>query len=352
MTAASRQNRGAEVCRISTGDRADDYEALANSPCMRRIIATVSRVASTDLTLLISGESGVGKEVVARMVHRRSSRSNRPFLKVNCAALPEQLLENELFGHERGAFTGADQAAKGKFEQAHTGTIFLDEITEMPPSVQAKLLQVLQDHEFTRLGAVHAIRLDARIIAASNRDLEKYVGQGGFREDLFYRLNVVQIRVPPLRERKEEIPLLVDNFLMRYAHKHGRERRQLSPATLERFHRYSWPGNVRELENIIQRIVILESESVAAHLVESPRPLTDNDPDPPHTLIGDDALGLKELVRRAIERIERAALKRTLDRVHWRRTEAAQRLRISESTLREKIKQYGLEDGWRGDRDE
>src|SRR5688572_20747645 len=308
---------------------------------MRRIIATVSRVASTDVSVLISGESSVGKELVARMLHRRSSRSSGPFVKVNCAALPEQLLENELFGHERGAYTGADQPAKGKFEQAHTGTIFLDEITEMPAFVQAKLLQVLQDHEFTRLGAVHDIRVDVRIIAASNRDLEKYVGQGGFREDLFYRLNVVHLCVPPLRQRREEIPLLVDNFLVRYAHKYGREPRQVSPATLERFHRYSWPGNVRELENIIQRIVILGSESAAVNLVEPPPPPARSKPDTPDTPVDEDAVGLKELVRRATETIERSALKRTLDRVHWRRVEAAQRLRISESTLRDKIKQYG-----------
>jgi DNA-binding NtrC family response regulator len=321
-----------------------DYQALANSACMRRVNATVSQIASTDVTVLITGESGVGKELVAWMLHRRSSRHERPFVKVNCAALPVDLFESELFGHERGAFTGADHQMKGKFEQAHTGTIFLDEISEMPPSVQAKLLQVLQDHQFPRLGGSYPVQVDVRIIAASNRDLEKYVGQGGFREDLFYRLNVVHIRVPPLRERREEIPVLVDHFLARYAQKHGRGRRHISPATLERLRRYSWPGNVRELENVIQRIVILDTEAVVADLSESalPSPPAEAAKD---ASSDDDSLGLKELVRRAAERTEMEALKRTLERVHWRRVDAAQRLRISDRTLREKIKQYGL-DRW------
>ena len=311
---------------------------------MRRIDATVNRVAASDVTVLISGESGVGKELVARTLHRRSSRSGRPFVKVNCAALPLDLLESELFGHERGAFTGADHQMKGKFEQAHTGTIFLDEISELSPSAQAKLLQVLQDHEFPRVGSEHDIRVDVRVIAATNRDLEKYVGQGGFREDLFWRLNVVHLRIPPLRERREEIPLLVEHFLARYARKHGRRPERVSAATVEGFLKYSWPGNVRELENVIQRIVILGSESVVAELSEpeaqSPRDGADaaEDASP-----DDDSLGLKDLVRRAAETAEREALKRMLERVHWRRVEAAQRLGISDKTLREKIKHYGLD---------
>jgi DNA-binding NtrC family response regulator len=329
---------------ISGDDGWGDDEALANSACMRRVNATVSRVASTDVTVLISGESGVGKEVVAQALHRRSSRRDRPFVKVNCAALPLELLESELFGHERGAFTGAERLVKGKFEQAHTGTIFLDEISEMPLLVQAKLLQVLQDHEFARLGSDRDIRVDVRIIAATNRDLEKYVGQGGFREDLFYRLNVVHIRVPPLRERREEIPVLVEHFLERYALKHGRGPYQVSAELLERFVRYSWPGNVRELENIVQRIVVLGTDSVVDELTEPEAPTesngtaTANDGSPE-----DDDLGLKDLVRRAAETVEREALKRMLERVHWRRVEAAQRLGISDKTLRDKIKHYGLD---------
>ena len=332
-----------EVRDISSDDGWGDDEALANSACMRRVNATVSRVASTDVTVLISGESGVGKEVVARALHRRSNRRDRPFVKVNCAALPLELLENELFGHERGAFTGAERQVKGKFEQAHTGTIFLDEMSEMPLLVQAKLLQVLQDHEFARLGSDRDIRVDVRIIAATNRDLEKYVGQGAFREDLFHRLNVVHIRVPPLRERPEEIPVLVEHFLERYALKHGRSPYQVSAETLGRFVRYSWPGNVRELENIVQRIVVLGTESVD-ELTEPEAPTASSamaaaDDGSPK----DDDLGLKDLVRRATETVEREALKRMLERVHWRRVEAAQRLRISDKTLRDKIKHYGLD---------
>ena len=322
----------------------DDDEALARTACTGWVQATVSEVASSDVTVLITGETGVGKELVARMLHRRSRRRDRPFVKVNCAALPLGLLESELFGHERGAFTGADHQMKGKFEQAHTGTVFLDEISEMDPAAQAKLLHVLQDHEFPRLGSERDIRVDVRVIAASNRDLQKHVGEGAFREDLFYRLNVVHIRVPPLRERREEIPLLVEHFLAQFARKHGRAPREMSAATLERFRTYSWPGNVRQLENIIQRIVIVDSESVVAELREPEAPMRRDDVNvaengAPHA----HSLGLKEIVRRAAEKAEREALERMLERVHWRRVEAARRLRISERTLREKIKHYGLD---------
>ena len=320
------------------------YEALMNSPSMRAINEVVLRVAATDVTVLIWGESGVGKEVVARTLHQRSVRRDRPFVKVNCAALPAELLESELFGHERGAFTGACQRKLGKFDQAHTGTIFLDEISEMPLLVQAKLLQVLQDHEFARLGSDHDIRVDVRVIAATNRDLEKEVGQGGFREDLFYRLNVVHIRVPPLRERREEIPLLVEHFLERYAQKHGRRPQRVSGKTLDRFMRYSWPGNVRELENVVQRIVVLGTESVVDELTEPEIAAASDGTIPANGGPSDNGdLGLKDLVRRAAETVEREALKRMLERVRWRRIEAAQRLGISDKTLRDKIKHYGLD---------
>jgi transcriptional regulator with PAS, ATPase and Fis domain len=306
-------------------------------------------VAPTDVTVLICGESGVGKELVARTLHQRSRRRDRPFVKVNCAALPVTLLESELFGYERGAFTGADHPKRGKFEQAHTGTIFLDEISEMPLSVQAKLLQVLQDHEFSRLGSEHDIRVDVRVLAATNRDLGRYVAEGGFREDLFHRLNVVQVRVPPLRERPEEIPTLVEHLLALYRRKHGGGPPQVSRASLERLTRYPWPGNVRELQNVIQRIVVLDSESVVAEL-DDPEPR----PAPPRNgraslsetadaLLADDSPGLKELARQAVETVEREALTRMLARVHWRRVEAAHRLRISYKTLLEKIKQYDLD---------
>jgi DNA-binding NtrC family response regulator len=329
-------------------DAPNGYQPLVNSASMRRIKAMVTRVAATDVTVLISGESGVGKEVVARTLHERSRRQGQPFVKVNCAALPLELLESELFGYERGAFTGAHHQKRGKFEQAHRGTIFLDEISEMPLSVQAKLLQVLQDHEFSRLGSEHDIRVDVRVIAATNRDLRRYVAQGGFREDLFHRLNVVSIRVPALRERPEEIPILVEHFLALYRRKHRSGPREVTPAALERLQRYSWPGNVRELENVIQRIVVLGTEAVVAELDETDgrasasalvTTATAEAPEPP----SDDSLGLKELARRAAQAAEREALKRTLTRVHWRRVAAARRLQISYKTLLEKIKHYRLD---------
>jgi two-component system response regulator AtoC len=335
--------------RDSTELVSSAYQALANSACMRKLDAIVDRIAAADVTVLIEGESGVGKDLVARTLHRRSLRVDRPFVKVNCAALPMALLESELFGYDRGAFTGAEQRKLGKFELAHTGTIFLDEISEMPLPVQAKLLHVLQDHQFSRLGSEHEIRVDVRVVAATNRDLAKYVGQGGFREDLFYRLNVMHVRVPALRERPEEIPILVEHFLAVYGRKHGRHQPHVSPATLERFGRYSWPGNVRELENIVQRIVVLGTETVAAELSER-EPRTEASEPGPSTALEtddnawlDDSLGLKEVVRRAAEVAERRALKRTLDRVHWRRVTAAQRLGISYKTLLEKIKHYRLD---------
>jgi DNA-binding NtrC family response regulator len=326
------------------------YEALANSACMRLLDAALTRVAPTDVTVLISGESGVGKELVARTLHERSRRRDKPFVKVNCAALPLTLLESELFGYERGAFTGADHPKRGKFEQAHRGTIFLDEISEMPLSVQAKLLQVLQDHEFSRLGSVHDIRVDVRVLAATNRDLARFVAEGGFREDLYHRLNVVHIRVPPLRERPEEIPVLVEHFLALYGRQHGGGPRHVSRETVDRLVRYPWPGNVRELQNVIQRIVVLGTESVVAGLDEAaahaPSPSLNGQPPlatVTEALLADESLGLKDMSRRAVEAVEREALKRTLTRVHWRRVEAAHRLRISYKTLLEKIKRYGLD---------
>jgi transcriptional regulator with GAF, ATPase, and Fis domain len=224
------------------------YQALTNSDAMRRLNGIVDRVSVSDVTVLICGESGVGKEIVARALHERSRRRDGPFVKVNCAALPLELLESELFGYERGAFTGANHPKPGKFELAETGTIFLDEIGEMPVTLQAKLLQVLQDREFCRLGSRHDVRVDVRVLAASSRDLAREVKRGAFREDLFYRLNVVSLRVPPLRDRREEIPVLVEHFLEHYSQEDGCPPLSVSETTLRCLMRYDWPGNVRELE--------------------------------------------------------------------------------------------------------
>src|SRR3954471_13025337 len=238
----------------------EDRAVWGKSEKMRGIATLTEQVADSDVTVLIRGESGVGKELVSRAIHQRSTRRNRPFVKVNCAALPAELLESELFGHERGAFTGAANTRIGKFEQADTGTLMLDEIGEMKPALQAKLLHVLQDGEFTKLGSNKRIQVDVRIVAATNRDLEKMMLSGDFREDLYYRLKVIELTVPPLRERRDEILTLIDFFVARYSRKYGRPMRQLSDELRQLFLVYEWPGNVRELENFIKRFVILQDE--------------------------------------------------------------------------------------------
>src|SRR5215471_14935642 len=250
-----------QVLRGQLERRRSEYDgAFENSPRMKAIKEMIDQVADTDATVLVWGESGVGKELVARAIHDCSPRRERPFVKVNCAALPLELLESELFGYERGAFTGAHKRKPGKFELADGGTIFLDEIGEMPLPLQAKLLHVLQDREFARLGSGRDIRVDVRVVASTNKDLEKAVAQGLFREDLYYRLNVVNILVPPLRERPEEIPILAQHFWDKYSRQYNRQRLQLSRELIQRFQAHPWPGNVRELENLVKRIVVLESE--------------------------------------------------------------------------------------------
>jgi len=250
-----------QVLRGQLERRRSEYDGVfENSPRMKAIKEMIDQVADTDATVLVWGESGVGKELVARAIHDCSPRRERTFVKVNCAALPLELLESELFGYERGAFTGAHKRKLGKFELADGGTIFLDEIGEMPLPLQAKLLHVLQDREFARLGSGRDIKVDVRVVASTNKDLERAVAQGGFREDLYYRLNVVNILVPPLRDRPEEIPILAEHFCQKYTRQYNRQRVLLSRDILERFLAHSWPGNVRELENLVKRIVVLESE--------------------------------------------------------------------------------------------
>ena len=235
--------------------------ALGVSPAMRRIESLLDRVADADVPILITGESGVGKDVVARELHARSNRRERVFVKINCAALPENLLESELFGHERGAFTGAQRAKPGQFELADGGTLFLDEIGEMPAPLQAKLLQALQDGEFYRVGGQKKVKVDVRVIVATNVDLEKAIAHGRFREDLYYRLNVVQVRVPPLRERREDIPNLLQIFIERYARRYGRTAADVPAEVVQRFLAYDFPGNVRELENLVRRLMVLRDPS-------------------------------------------------------------------------------------------
>jgi two-component system response regulator AtoC len=331
----------------------DDW-AFQNSRAMRTVRQMIDRVAPTDATVLVLGESGVGKALVAKALHECSLRQHGPFVKVNCAALPLELLESELFGYERGAFTGAYRQHPGRFELANSGTIFLDEIGEMPLPLQAKLLQVLQDREFSRLGGRHDIRVDVRIVAATNKNLAKLVERGLFRDDLYYRLNVMGIYVPPLRERQEEIPILVEHFLAEHARQYGRPRRTVSAQTLQRIAEHPWPGNVRELENFIKRIVLLDSEDWALErfgdhtpLVALPAP-AEAPPSPavasgvPIDPRSGTTIGLKEIARRASAAAEAATLREVLERVQWHRVEAARILGISYKTLLYKMKLHGL----------
>ncbi|HEX7489598.1 MAG TPA: sigma-54 dependent transcriptional regulator [Anaeromyxobacteraceae bacterium] len=332
-----------------------DHEVLpgliTRSAAMERVWNLAQRVADTDVPVLLVGESGVGKDVVARRIHGSSHRANKPFVKINCAALPGELLESELFGHERGAFTGAHAEKPGKFELAHQGTIFLDEIGEMDPRLQAKLLQVLQDEEFYRVGGKRSLRVDARVVVATNRDLETEIETGTFREDLYYRLNVVTIRVPPLRERKEDIDPLVRHFVDKYHRRYKGGLDRVPDEVMQRFHAYDWPGNVRELENLVRRLVVLRDPSMvlgeltpgrapASPMVVALPPAVPAPASPPtglHAPLPEDA-PLKEVGKRAARIAEREAIIRALGRTGWNKRKAAKRLQISYKALLYKIK--------------
>src|SRR5215510_2721181 len=259
-----------DLRRQLSDDQSDAFIGWSESPAMRQVALIIEQVSDSDVTVLIRGESGVGKELVARAIHQRSNRRQRPFVKVNCAALPAELLESELFGHEKGAFTGAATTRIGKFEQAHTGTIFLDEIGEMKAPLQAKLLHVLQDAQFTKLGSNKKINVDVRVVAATNRDLETMLQSGQFREDLYYRLKVIEAYVPPLRERRDEIVHLTDFFTAKYSQRYNRPVRPLTDDLRQRFLTYEWPGNVRELENMIKRFVILQVDPLVVRDISRP----------------------------------------------------------------------------------
>ena len=324
------------------------FPALFGShPRMAEIRQTIAKVATTSATVLIRGESGVGKEVVARMIYKSSQRSTRPFVKVNCAAIPHDLLESELFGYEAGAFTGAVRSKPGRFELADTGTLFLDEIGEMHPLLQAKLLQVLQDGEFSRLGAKRDVSVDVRVLCATNQLLEQRVAEGLFREDLFYRINVVTVHIPPLRERRDEIPVLAQFFLERYAALYGRELVPFSAEAAQAMRAYGWPGNIRELENLCKRYVIVGGESqILRELSCSPskgNALPAPEPRLEEISAPEGAPGLLEIGRRAGWAAERAAIQRTLIETRWNRREASRRLQISYKSLLTKIRQIEQE---------
>ena len=319
---------------------------LCTSPEMQSVRNLIAKVARADVTVLLRGESGVGKEIVARAIHDSSARAQKPLLKVNCTALPGELLESELFGHEKGAFTGAYREKPGKFEVARGGTLLLDEIGEMPLRLQAKLLHILQDGEFARVGGERIIQTDVRVIAATNRDLEAAIRAGQFREDLYYRINVIEIRIPPLRERREEIPALIRHFLERSKEENGHSI-DIPAATLRAFMDYSWPGNVRELENLLKRIAVLDNgHQVPPEIVASlasgsvlSGPLTGT---VPTTVIPHAVMGLKDIARQAARDAERVAIAEVLDRVHWNRAKAARLLQISYKALLYKIVDCGL----------
>jgi len=315
---------------------------VAASPNMRKLRSQAALVANVDIPVLMLGESGTGKEVMARLVHKLSPRAHRTFLKVNCAAVPADLLESELFGYEAGAFTGATHAKPGKFELCNKGTILLDEIGELPPSLQAKLLHVLQDQQFSRLGSRSVIRVDVRIMAATNVNIPEALATKRLREDLYYRLNAFTLQIPPLRERREEIPILLKHFMTQLSEQYARPPLPFSPELLQACANYPWPGNLRELGNFVKRFLVLGDEKLA---INELKPRTDGsggefEPAPPRG--AETVGGLKSLARSAKDGAEAEAIARALDETNWNRKQAAALLQISYKALLYKIRQYGV----------
>lgn len=365
---------------------------VGETPAIIALREFVDQVADTDLNILIRGESGTGKDVTSRLIHQLSGRRDGPFVKVNCAALPDNLIESELFGYEKGAFTGAVRAKPGRFQLAHGGTIFLDEITEIPFALQSKLLQVLEQREFVTVGGTRTIRVDCRCIAATNANMEQMMDQRRFREDLFFRLNEFSIPLPPLRERREDIPLLIDYFLSVYSERYQRKRCEFSQDIIEQMMEYPWPGNIRELESLLKRVIVLDSEEIIfqtigtrqgrtapaypamisydtrphpeprdtapgalAYPIEppphramathpAPSPVTSEAPTRESTPAG-TATPLKSIVEQAVEAAEKRAIQEALVRLRWNRRKVAQHLGISYSSLLRRIEKYGLKDG-------
>lgn len=317
------------VLKETLKDRFKSEAFIYSGEKMYEVASLIIRVAKTDSTCIIEGESGVGKEVVVNLIHESSERKNQPLVKVNCAAIPETLLESELFGYERGAFTGAYQRKMGKFELANKGTVFLDEIGDISPLLQSKLLRVIQEKEIERLGGLHPIKVDVRIIVATNKNLDEEVKRGTFREDLYYRLNVVNIQIPPLRERKEDIPLLIDFFLKRFNDKHKREIRGFTREARDMLIKYDYPGNVRELENIIERATVLTRGD---HISKEDLPALSDKVEP----------SLEGSMNEVVETMEKRMITEALVNANWVQTRAASSLGISERMLRYKIKKYNI----------
>jgi len=318
------------------------FRLVGESPAIRQIYAVVEKVANTPSTVLITGESGTGKELIARALHENSSRHGGPFIKINCAAIPKTLMESELFGYEKGAFTGAVGAKPGRFELAHGGTLFLDEIGEIPVEMQVKLLRVLQESEFERVGGIKTIKVDVRLVTATNRDLLQDISAGSFREDLYYRLNVVPIHIPPLRERREDIPLLLDHFLAKFNDRLKKQIGSVSADAISRMVSYHWPGNIRELENMMERTMLF-CESPEIGVSDLP-PEIGGLPAAalPAAAAGAGAASLKEAVRAETERVERELIQKALDETGGNVTQAARKLKISRKSLQTKMKELGL----------
>ncbi|HSQ63876.1 MAG TPA: sigma-54 dependent transcriptional regulator [Polyangiaceae bacterium] len=339
----------ASATPAATGAR---FGIIGGSPGIADLYAVLERVSDTPTTVLITGESGTGKELVARALHDHSSRKDKPFIKVNCAAIPKELIESELFGYERGAFTGAVTSKPGRFELANGGTLFLDEIGEIPVEMQVKLLRALQESEFERVGGIKTIRVDVRLVAATNRDLKKLIAAGNFREDLFYRLNVVPIRLPALRERATDIPMLVEHFLTKFNDRLKKHVAGVEPEAMDVLCNYSWPGNIRELENVVERAVLfcdmqrvrledLPPEVRGGPAVPISTPPTDANLEA--ALAGEG--GLKEHVKVAMSKLERELVSRALQQTGGNVTHAARLLKISRKGLQLKMKELGLREG-------
>ena len=320
--------------RAELSQRYEFDNIVGRSEAMREIFATIDRVAPTRATVLLCGESGVGKDMIARAIHHHSPRSDRPFVKINCTALPENLMESELFGYEKGAFTGANTTKPGKFEQADTGTVFLDEIGDVPGSIQVKLLRILQEREFERLGSNKTRHIDVRVLAATNVDLRAALEQGTFREDLYYRLNVLPINIPPLRDRKEDIPFLANHFIRKFQKDLGSPAESISEGAMERLLGYHWPGNVRELENVIERSMVLASGKVLE--------------------AADIKLDLAPKARAAaidsflpegmtLDQFEQSIIKEALQRANGNKSQAARLLGLTRNALRYRLSQMGIE---------
>jgi DNA-binding NtrC family response regulator len=342
------------------------FRLIGESAAIKQIYGVVEKVANTPSTVLITGESGTGKELIARALHENSSRHGGPFIKINCAAIPKTLMESELFGYDKGAFTGAVGAKPGRFELAHGGTLFLDEIGEIPVEMQVKLLRVLQESEFERVGGIKTIKVDVRLVTATNRDLLQEIGAGTFREDLFYRLNVVPIHIPPLRERREDIPLLVDHFIAKFNERLRKQIEGIDLEAIEHLTAHPWPGNIRELENLMERTVLF-CEGPQIHVSDLPPEISHLVPvSLPQAQLaqapgaasapGEDSgrsaamtpdlvgSSLKEAVRAQTERVERELIQRALDETGGNVTQAARKLKISRKSLQTKMKEFGLRD--------